>query len=248
MLRLTSGRYQFRVRARTADGYGPWSRRTDAGAAEIAQTRRSSGGTGSAYASRHSRGGADDGPHESVEDSRSTGSTGSRGHWSPRCSWWSGRPDRRPRCRGDARRPTRTPAGAGRPPATGTTACPTENSVACIPGFGRRHAEWSHGQRREAARRRRPDGQRREPLRQQPTGLGDRRRRLGARRPRHPRRHRRHLRARSGRTSPAARRLRSVPGGPGTAWGGQNGTMYVAGDGNGVIQDSALALRAPVTR
>ena len=30
MLKLKSGRYQFRVRARTADGWGPWSKKTDA--------------------------------------------------------------------------------------------------------------------------------------------------------------------------------------------------------------------------
>jgi predicted phage tail protein len=30
MLTLKNGRYQFRVRARTADGWGPWSKKTDA--------------------------------------------------------------------------------------------------------------------------------------------------------------------------------------------------------------------------
>jgi hypothetical protein len=30
MLKLGNGRYQFRVRARTADGWGPWSKKTDA--------------------------------------------------------------------------------------------------------------------------------------------------------------------------------------------------------------------------
>ena len=30
MLELKNGRYQFRVRARTVDGWGPWSKKTDA--------------------------------------------------------------------------------------------------------------------------------------------------------------------------------------------------------------------------